>query len=346
MTPRPLFALFGLTCIAFGAGQAFAAQPLYVLAQSIPLGPGERWDYVTYDEGAARVYVAHGDHVTVVDANKGSVVGDIGTFPGGTHGIGIATGAGVGATDDGKAGTAEVFDLHSLKLVKQIAAAEDADGIVFDPASGHFFVINGDSKSISVIDPKTRSALTTIAVGSALEAGVADGKGKLFVDGVAQHDIIVIDTKTNAVVSHYPMAGCERPHGIAVDASARRVFATCVNKVMLVVDADNGANVATLAIGSGSDGAVFDPVRKRAISANGEGTLTIVEEKDADHFVSLGEVATMKSARTIAIDPKSGRLFLPGAETLPADPAAAHEQKSRARYKPRSLKLLVYAPAG
>ncbi len=323
---------------------AVAAEPMYVLERTIPLGAGERWDYVTYDRNADRAYVAHGDHVTVVDVAKGAVVGDIGTFPGGTHGIGIAAGAGVGFTDDGKAGSIAPFDLKSLKTGKVLKGSEDADGIVFDSSSGHVFVINGDSGSITVVDPASRAIVATVTVDSGLEAGAADGKGRLFVDGVVQHDIVVVDTKTNKVIAHYPMAGCERPHGIAVDAAARRVFATCVNKIMIVVDADTGKTIASLPIGSGSDGAVFDPVRKRALSSNGEGSITVIEEKDADHFVSLGDVATAKSARTIAIDTTTGRLFLPAADIEKMGPADANG-RARPIYKAGSLKLLVYAPA-
>ena len=207
------------------------------------------------------------------------MVGQIGTFPGGTHGIGIATATGHGYTDDGKAGTVGVFDLATLKPVRQIAAAPDADGIVFDPASGHIFVINGDSGSITVIDPAKNAAVANIKVGAGLEAGEVDGTGKLYVDGTENHEIIEIDTRKNTVAAHWPMPDCRRPHGIAVDPAARRIFATCVNNVLVVVDADNGANIATLPIGSSSDGAAFDPIRKLIFSSNGEGTLTVIRKR-------------------------------------------------------------------
>ena len=320
-----------------------ASQP-YKIVKTIPLGEGERWDYATFDPSSNRVYVAHGDHVTVVDASIGTIVGEIGTLPGGTHGIGISVENGVGYTDDGKAGVAASFDLKTLKLGNQIPTAPDADGIVFDPVSRHLFVINGDSGSVTVIDPKTDSALLNIDIGAGLEAAVADGKGTLFVDGAENHDIVSIDTRTNTVIAHFPMPGCVRPHGIAVDADTRRLFATCVNNVMIVVDADNGANLATLPIGSGSDGAAFDPVRKRVFSSNGEGTITVVQEKSANDFVVLATVTTIQSARTIAIDPATGRLFLPAADIAKIDPPATPGGRPHITYVPGSLKLLVLEP--
>jgi DNA-binding beta-propeller fold protein YncE len=316
----------------------------YHLSKTIPLGDGERWDYATFDAAASRVYVAHGDHVAVVDPGNGAVIGTIGPIPGGTHGTVVATRAGVGFTDDGKDGTISVFDPKRLAILKTIKTEPGADGMEFDSASGHVFVINGDAKKIPVIDPAKKSVIATIAVGAELEAAVADGSGKLFVDGVEDHDMIVIDTRSNSVLKHFPMPACERPHGIAIDPKTHRVFATCANKVMVVLDADTGRNITTLPIGAMNDGAVFDPVRKRVISANGEGTLTIVAEKDADHFDVIATVPTLRSARTIAIDAATGRLFLPAADVDSVLPPSSPEGRPRVTYKKGSAKLLVFEP--
>lgn len=215
---------------------------------------------------------------------------------------------------------------------------------MYDPVSRHVFVIDGDSGSITVIDPQSNSAIATIKVGAGLEAAVADGKGKLFVDGVEQHDLIAVDTRTNAVLAHYPMPGCVRPHGVAVDGDTRRVFVTCVNKAMIVVDADKGTNLTSLPIGTSSDGAAFDPKRKLALSSNGDGTLTVVKEVDAAHFVKLGDVATAPSARTIAIDPNTGRVFLPAAIIAKIEPPTTQGGRPHVTFVPASFRLLVLEP--
>ena len=147
-----------------------------------------------------------------------------------------------------------------------------------------------------------------------------------------------------SVLARYPMPGCERPHGIAIDAETRRVFSTCVNKEMVVVDADNGKIVATLPIGQGSDGAAFDAERKLALSSNADGTLTVVKEKSADDFAVIGHVATLKSARTIAIDEKTGRVFLPAADIAKIEPPATEGGRPRVTFVSGSTKLLVFAP--
>ena len=333
-----------IVCAAAEVADKAGSTTPYVLEKSIPLGAGERWDYVTYDPLDKRAYIAHGDHVTVVDTVKDAIIGEIGPFPGGTHGIAISHGVGHGYTDDGKAGTVGVFDVATLKVIKTIPAAPDADGIVLDPASGHVFIIDGDSGVVTVVDPKTDSALTTIKIGAGLEAAVVDGKGHLYVDGADQHDIVVIDTKTNAVITHWPLSGCERPHGIAVDVSSRRVFASCANKVLVEVDADKGANIATATIGGFNDGAAFDASRNFVLTSNGEGSVTVVYEKTPTTLVAEGNVKTIPSARTIAIDPESGRLFLPAADIAKIDPPAKPGGRMHITFVPGSMKLLVYKP--
>lgn len=344
MNRLPIACFFLAGCLFSAASSAADATP-YRLSKTISLGDGERWDYVTFDAAASRVYVAHGSHVTVVDPDKGTVLGNIGPFPGGTHGIAIPKQAGVGFTDDGKAGTVSAFDPNTWAILKTINTSPDADGMQVDPASGHVFVINGDTGTISVIDPVKQSAVATISAGAGLEAAVADGAGKLFVDGVEKHDLIVIDTKSNAVLNHFPMPACERPHGIALDPLTRRVFATCANKMMVVLDADTGKNIATLPIGAMNDGVVFDPVRKRALAANGEGTLTVVAENDANQFAVIATIPTLPSARTIAIDVASGRLFLPAADIESTQPASTPEGRPHVTFKKGSAKLLVFEPA-
>jgi YVTN family beta-propeller protein len=329
---------------AASANAAASKATTYRLTKAIPLGPGERWDFVVFDPTGMRVYVAHGDHVTVVDEAKAKVIGQVGTFSGGTHGVAIAAAAKLGYTDDGKRGLAIAFNLKSMKPVKEITAASDADDIIYEPVTHHIYVVNGDSGSITVIDPKTNTTVATIDVGSGLEPGVADGKGALFINGVEKNEIVKIDAASNKVVAHWPMPGCERPHGIAIDPLTKRLFATCANKVMVVVDAQSGKNIATMPIGEFSDGAAFDPVRKLIFSSNGDGTLSVIKEQDAQHFLPLETVKTAVGARTIAIDAKTGRLFLVTATVAKKEPPSKSGGRPHITYVPNSLKLLYFDP--
>jgi YVTN family beta-propeller protein len=345
---KPSLLLATAVALAMGAASAHAQGPTqasggYKVVKEVSLGAPERWDYVVYDAPSHRVYVAHSDRISVVDAVAGKLIGDVMGVDN-THGIGISNGKAY--TDDGKAGQVIVFDPKTLKVLKRIPAKEDADGVTVDPKSGHVFVVDGDSKTVTVIDPKTDTVMANIDTGGGMEYAQPGDDGKVYVNGADKKEIVRIDVKTNAVDAHWPIPGCTSPHGLAVDTAAHRLFVTCVNKVMTVVDATNGSVVATLPIGQGTDAAAFDPGRKRAFSSNGDGTLTVVAEKGPNDFQLAETVPTRVTGRTMGIDPASGRLFIAAADIDPKAPVPAGPNGRPGRPKPipGSLKLMFLDP--
>jgi YVTN family beta-propeller protein len=317
----------------------------------VSLGAPERWDYLLYDGPSHRVYVAHGDHLTVVDARTGRIIGQVEGISGGTHGIAISHAAGLGYTDDGEAGEAVAFSLKTLKVVKRLAAAPDSDAVTIDPTSGHVFVVDGDPGLLTVIDPKSDRVVATVHVGSKMEFAVAGDNGKVYVNGVEKREIYRIDTTTNRVDATWPIPQCEAPHGLAVDTATHRLFSSCENQRLVVVDADTGATVATLPIGRGTDAAAFDPARKLIFSSNGmDGTLSVIREIAANTYVPAGTIKTALSARTMTVDPVSGRVFLAAADTTAQAMAAARAARMAGRRRPSpfargSFKLLFFDPA-
>ena len=349
----PVFAtavVFGLLPIASARGASGSAAARYHLTHSVGLGAPDRWDYVLYDGPSHRVYVAHGDRVTVVDGRSGTIIGQVTGMPGGTHGIAISHAAGLGYTDDGRAGQAVAFSLKTLKVVKRLAAAADADAVTIDPTSGHVFVVDGDPGLLTVIDPASDRVVATVHVGGKLEFPVAGHNGKVYVNGVEKREIYRIDTATNQVDATWPIPQCEAPHGLAIDTATHRLFSSCENGRLMIVNADSGATVAALPIGQGTDAAAFDPTRKLVFSSNGmDGTVSVIREVDANTFVPAGTVRTVLSARTMSVDPVSGRLFLAGATThakaMAAYRAAREAGKHAASpFVPGSLKLLFFDP--
>lgn len=348
--------VFTLAVLALARELAAAdasSPPQYRVAKTVALGAPDRWDYVVFDPSSNRVYVAHGDRISVVDGRDGQIVGEITGFPGGTHGIAIAARAGRGYSDDGRAGEAGAFDLKSLKVESRIKAAAGSDAMAYDPVSRHVFVINGDSSSVTVIDPASNTAIATIAIGGDLEYAAAGANGKLYVNGAERRELIRIDTRANAVDARWPVPQCESPHGLAIDQATHRLFVSCINQVLVVVDADSGSSIATLPIGRGTDAAAFDPRRKLIFSSNGlDGTLSIIEEKDAHTFIARGSIPTVRTARTMDIDPRTGRIFLAAADidqkALAADPPAPQgagtPHRRRPPLVPGSFKLVFLDP--
>ncbi len=325
--------------LSLSVSAAFAT-PTYKMASSIPLGGPDRWDYVVFDASSGRVFVAHGDEVTIVDPKADTVIGQIKSIPGGTHGVAISTATGQGFTDDGKNGKVIVFDLKTLKITHEITADLDADAITFDNLTGEVFVIEGDPGAISVVDPKTDSVVAAIKVGEKLEYGVTDDMGTLFVAGEEKGDLVKIDARSHQVVTHWPADGCRSPHGLALDRIGHRLFMGCANSVMMVMSAEDGHVIAKLPIGRGNDAVTFDSRRQRVFSSNGiDGTVSVYQQVAPDNYVAQAPITTRVSGRTMAVDPKSGRLFVAAAET---DPAAS--PGGRPQVRPGTLKLMILQP--
>ena len=317
-----------------------ASSSTYVLDKSISLGAPDRWDYVVFDPQTKRVLVAHADRVAVIDGQTERLIGEVPGISGGTHGSAISVRTGQGFTDDGRNGKVIAYDLHTLKITKEILADSDADALALDPVTGKLFVVEGDPAALTVIDTKTDAPVATIKAGEKLEYAIPDGHGSIYVAGEGTGAVLKIDARSNKIVARWPTVGCTSPHGIDFDAHEQRVFMGCSNSVMVVVDATSGKTVATLPIGKGSDAVAFDPVRKRVFSSNGrDGTISVYQQRSANRYEPLATVGTMVSARTMAVDPGSGRLFVAGAEVDPS-----HMQNGRPGIKAGSLRLMIFKP--
>lgn len=170
-----------------------------------------------------------------------------------------------------------------------------------------------------------------------------DGEGKLYVNIEDQREIQRVDTKTGKVDATWPIKACDSPHGLAIDTESRRLFTSCINAKLLVVNATNGAIIATLPIGKYSDAAAFDTRKKRVFSSNGDGTLSVIQQDGADRYESLGEVTTQFGARTMALDPKTGQIFLVTGDYTEVD-STAKDPRKRYAVKPGSTRLLLVDP--
>jgi YVTN family beta-propeller protein len=339
---RTFLTVAALSVLAMGSAQAALPHASYKLVKTIAIGAPDHWDYVAFDSGARRAYIAHGDVVTVVDVPAGKVAGTL-KVGGVTHGVVTTPALGKGYTDDGKSGTVMVFDLKTLKPLGRIKAEPDADGIVYDPQGGRVLVITGDSGKVVVIDPKTDTVKAEIDGGGPLEFGVLDGHGKFYVDGEEKNEIVRMDLASAKADAHWPLTGCKTPHGLAIDRAHMRLFASCGNGTMDVMDAVTGKVLATLPIGAGTDGAAFDARRGLAFSSNRDGTLSVIAQTAPGKFAALAPVKTQNGARTMTLDPASGRIFLVASDVT-ENRAAAPDSRARFKVVPDSARLVILQP--
>ena len=307
------------------ATQAFAA-----------IGGEGRWDLLAAQDG--RVYLSRSDRMDVVDGATGKLLGSVAGTDG-IHGVALAPSLGRGWTSNGNSASLTEFSLSSLQRLRDIpVSGQSPDAIVFDAASGRVFSFNARSNNVSVVDPASGKELAVIGFAGNPELPAADGKGHLFVNIEDKAQLVEIDTRAMKVTQTWALAGCKGPTGLALDVAHARLFSACDNGVMVVTDAGTGRQVAHVPIGDGPDGAAFDPDSQDAFSPNGQsGTLSVVHEDDPEHFRVVQTVATAKSARTIALDPSTHRLYLPSASFGP-DPG---DPKARAPMLPGSFHLVV-----
>jgi len=287
----------------------------YAVQQQFILGGPGGWDYLTMDSAADRLFISRSDRVLVVNPRDGSIIATIPDTQG-VHGIALAPDLGKGFTSNGRADTVTVFDLQTLKSTGTFeVGGHNPDAILYDAATRKLFTFNGRSQDISVIDPVKGSVLATLPAGGKPEFAAADGAGRVFFNVEDKSQIGVIDSAESKIVATWPIPNCEEPTGLAFDVAHKRLFSVCANGVLAVTDASSGKHIAEVPIGKGPDAAAFDAARGLVFSSNGQdGTLTVIHEDDPDHYTVVGTVATQKSARTMALDPATHRIYLVAAQ--------------------------------
>jgi YVTN family beta-propeller protein len=313
-----------LALISFSSLASGATGGEYVIQQQFTLGGAGGWDYLTLDPAGNRLFISRSDRVMVVSTRDGTLAATIADTPG-VHGIAIAPDLGKGFTSNGRADTVTVFDLESLTVTGTIpVGGHNPDAILYDPAHRRLYTFNGLSQDISIIDPLEAAVIARIPAGGKPEFAASDGTARIFFNIEDKSQIGAIDSSTGKPLAAWPLPNCEEPTGLAIDARHRRLFSVCGNGLLVVTDAASGKHVAEVPIGKGPDAAAFDVQRGLIFSSNGQdGTLTVIHEDDPDHYRVVGTVVTQKSARTMALDSSSHRVYVVAAQFgAPAAPTA------------------------
>ena len=326
--------------MSYNASYSQTAKSQYKIASTIHVEGNGGWDLIAMDESTSRLFVSHGTMVQVIDVKQGTVVGTIPDTKG-VHGIAIATDINKGFISCGKDTSVIVFDLTTLALIKRVRMTGfNPDAILYDSYSHNVFAFNAQSYNATVIDAHSNNVIGTIELPGKPELCVSDGHGKLYLNLEDKSMVCVINPSSLKVEQTWSLAPGTGPSGIAIDTKNHRLFIVCDNKLMVIMDAENGKVITTLPIGERVDGVVFDPDKKRAYSSNGEGTVTVVQEKDKKTFVVLETVTTQKGAKTITIDTKTHHLYLPTAEYGETPAPTKDNPKPRAAIKPGSFVVL------
>jgi DNA-binding beta-propeller fold protein YncE len=306
-------ALAAISLVVTGLGGNAQPTGPYKVLKKIELGGEGAWDYLTVDAPARRLYVARGSHVMVIDLDKHNVVGDI---PGtkGVHGVALAPKHKRGFTSNGGDSTATIFDLDTLKETTRVKVGTGPDAILYDPATDRIFTMNAGSKDITALTADTATVVGTVPLGGRPESAVSDEKGLIFINLEDKNEVVAVDAKGLTVKQRWPLAPGATATGLAIDLAKRRLFSSCRNEKMIVLEADSGKVLASPAIGKGTDACIFDRATGLAFSSNRDGTLTVVEETASGMYQVRETVKTQYGAKTMALDPKTGRFYLATAQ--------------------------------
>jgi DNA-binding beta-propeller fold protein YncE len=342
-------AVIAIVVFTVFAQQAPTAGPYKVL-KTAKVGGDGGFDYVYADDAGRRLYIPRTGatpRITVFNLDTLEPVGEIPQAS--------ARGAAVDPKSNHGFGSSKpvvMWDTKTLATIKTIDVQGNPDGILFDPFNERVWVFSHSQPNATVIDAKDGSVVGTLDLGGAPEQAVTDGKGHLYVDLEDKDKIAAVDAKTLKVTAQYDLAGKGGgPGGLAFDVKNHILFATCHDPAtMVVLNSENGTILATLPIGSGTDGATFNPKTMEAFSSNGDGTLSVIKENSPTSFVVEQNVQTMPRAKTLTLDSKTNHILLIAAEfgPPPAPPADAPKDaqkkgggRGRAPMLPDSFTILV-----
>jgi outer membrane protein assembly factor BamB len=337
MIPRATLTALA-TLVALAASRLLPAQS-YQITHTYPLGGAGSWDYLVPDPAHHRLYIGREDRVMVVDETTGALVGEV-TGIHGAHGTAIAERTGHGFATSGNDSSVVMFDLTTFKVLGRVHAAEDADAIIYDAPSNRVFTFNGDANSSTVIDPASGALVTNIALGGKPEYGVSAGDGKVYANLTDKAEVVEIDAKTLRVSRRWSTAPCKNPVSMAVDVRHQRLFSGCRSGVMAISDYRAGKVVATVPIGTGVDGAGFDPSTGDAFASNAEGTLTVIHQDTPDTYRVVQTLTTMQGSRNMGLDTLAHTIFLSSAKFEPVT-ASANGTRRRPPMVPGSYAVLV-----
>jgi DNA-binding beta-propeller fold protein YncE len=311
-----------------------------------PVGGSGAWDYLALEPGGARLFVSHGDHVDVVETSTGHRTGVVPNTAG-VHGIAFAPELKRGYTSNGRANSVTAFDLATLQVVQESAVAgRRPDAILYEPRLQHVFTADGASNDITVLDPLTLQVTGSIALPGPPEFMATDAAGTVFVNiETDAGKLLAIDARSLKIKATWTLPGCANPTGLALDTANHRLFSVCADQVMAVTDSVSGRQVARVAIGDGPDAVTFDSDLGFVFSANGaDGTLTVVRQETPDQYRVVATVQTQKSARTMALDPATHRIFLAAAHLGDKPAPTADNPHPRPAIVPDTFVILVAEP--
>lgn len=333
--------IFLLICIVCFANGISYAQPHYAIQKIYKVPFRGDWNYPVVNPFSNKLYITHGNQVSILNKNTGDSIGIIPNTKG-VQSVALAQRFGKGYTTNSQSNSVTVFDLKSDRFVREIPVGLHPDAIIYDGFTTKIIVANYKGGSISIIDPKLDRVEDSIDVGGKKVTGlVSDGNGNLFVHLADKHEVVWINLSTYEVRMHWGLGTGKSPAGIAIDTKFNRLFSVC-NKLLVIIDADKAKIIDSVPIGENPDGIIFDPVNKLIFTANGNGTVSVISQISANDYALVESIPTKKGSNSLTFDETTLSLYVPGADAEPAASKTGNKQNATVnKWIPSSFQVMV-----
>ena len=282
----------------------------YKVLKTVRVGGAGAFDYVYADVEGRRLYIPRRDGAGQINVFNLDTLESVGVIPKtSARGAAVDPASGHGFSSSKPV---VMWDAKTLATIKTIDVQGSPDAILFDPFNARVYVLSHSSPNATVINAADGTVAGTIDLGGQPEQAVTDGQGHVYIALEDKSQIAVVDAKTMKVTAHWDLGGKGgEPAGLAFDVKNHVLFAACAKPAAFVMlSSDDGKIITSLPIGSGTDGAVFNPATMEAFSANRDGTLTVVKENSPTSFVVAQNVQTKSGAKTLTLDTRTNQLFL------------------------------------
>ncbi len=313
----------------------------YKLLKKIHLGGDGGWDCMKVDTNERRLFVTHDTKVQVIDVDKMKLIGTVeGTQR--AHAVAWAQELEMGFVSSGGTNSILVFDLDKFTKKGEIKTGTNPDAIVYDRASDRVLAFNGEDGTATIADAATQEVLATLPLAGKPETAVTDGRGLVYDNLEDKNQVVQIDARNSKILNRWPIGPGDSPAGLALDRKNGRLFIGCRNQVMVVLDTHTGKVIQTVPIGKGVDATVFDHESGIIYNSCGDGTLTVIHQDDPAHYSVTETVKTQQGSRTMAVDSKTGHLFLAAAQFGPQPTPTSDNPKPRRKILPGTFEILVF----
>jgi len=290
---------FCLCFASIGYAQAYSAQ-------FVPL-PGEGGAALLVDSASRRAYVARSNQLVVLDIDTGRQLAVIDDLPE-IGGIAVARINNRGYVTNSKDNRVSIFDLSTFQHLGQIPLGDHPGPIVYDKVGHRFFALNRGSKNLSAIDADDGEVEETIDLGGVPSGAVANDDSRIYLTLEDRGEIVEVDAREEkAETRHWPIAGCQSPHGVALGAQGR-LLVNCAERLAMV-DAQNGSVIAMARIGGGGGDVVTDPVTGAVYVANTTGSISMLVGTDRGSYDLIEMVRGAEGTSELAVDSVTHKVF-------------------------------------